>query len=216
MFEIIKAGGWVMWPLILCSIASTAIILERFWSLQTRRICPRHLVAQIWHWAKSNQLDATRLAAVRDSSLLGRILAAGLANLHHSREVMKESIEETGRHVVHEMERYLNTLGTIASISPLLGLLGTVIGTIQVFNAITSHGVGNPTEMAGGIATALVTTAAGIIVAIPSLIFSRHFRRKVDELVVSMEQEAIKMVEVLHGDREGPQGKDQDHEISCD
>lgn len=208
MFEIIKAGGWVMWPLILCSIASTAIILERFWSLQTRRICPKHLVAQIWHWAKANQLDAAHLAALRDSSPLGRILAAGLANLHHSREVMKESIEETGRHVVHEMERYLSALGTIASISPLLGLLGTVIGTIQVFNAITSHGVGNPTEMAGGIATALVTTAAGIIVAIPSLIFSRYFRRKVDDLVVGMEQEAIKMVEVLHGDREGPQGKD--------
>lgn len=214
MFEIIKAGGWVMWPLILCSIASTAIILERFWSLQTRRICPKHLVAQIWHWAKSNQLDAAHLAALRDSSPLGRILSAGLANLRRDREVMKESIEETGRHVAHEMERYLNTLGTIASISPLLGLLGTVIGTIQVFNAITSHGVGNPTEMAGGIATALVTTAAGIIVAIPSLIFSRYFRRKVDELVVSMEQEAIKMVEVLHGDREAPQGKG--HEISCD
>ncbi len=206
MFEIIKAGGWVMWPLILCSIASSAIILERFWSLQTRRICPKHLVAQIWHWAKANQLDATHLATLRDSSPLGRILAAGLANLHHSREVMKESIEETGRHVVHEMERYLSSLGTIASISPLLGLLGTVIGTIQVFNAITSHGVGNPTEMAGGIATALITTAAGIIVAIPSLIFSRYFRRKVDELVVSMEQEAIKMVEVLHGDREAPSG----------
>ncbi|MBI3343821.1 MAG: MotA/TolQ/ExbB proton channel family protein [Gammaproteobacteria bacterium] len=204
MFEIIKAGGWVMWPLILCSIASTAIIMERFWSLQARRICPKHLVAQIWRWGKANQLDAAHLDALRDSSPLGRILAAGLANLHHSREVMKESIEETGRHVVHEMERYLNTLGTIASISPLLGLLGTVIGTIQVFNAITSHGVGNPTEMAGGIATALVTTAAGIIVAIPSLIFSRHFRRKVDELVVSMEQEAIKMVEVLHGEREAP------------
>ena len=214
MFEIIKAGGWVMWPLILCSIASTAIILERFWSLQTRRICPKHLVAQIWHWAKSNQLDAAHIAALRDSSPLGRILAAGLADLRHSREIMKESIEETGRHVVHEMERYLSALGTIASISPLLGLLGTVIGTIQVFNAITSHGVGNPTEMAGGIATALVTTAAGIIVAIPSLIFSRYFRRKVDELVVSMEQEAIKMVEVLHGDREAPQGKD--NEISCD
>jgi biopolymer transport protein ExbB len=214
VFEIIKAGGWVMWPLILCSIASTAIILERFWSLQTRRICPKHLVAQIWRWAKSNQLDAAHLAALRDSSPLGRILAAGLANLHHSREVMKESIEETGRHVVHELERYLNPLGTIASIGPLLGLLGTVIGTIQVFNAITSHGVGNPTEMAGGIAKALVTTAGGIIVAIPSLIFSRHFRRKVDELVVSMEQEAIKMVEVLHGDRETPQGKD--HEISRD
>src|SRR3990172_336579 len=139
-----------MWPLILCSIASTAIILERFWSLQMRRICPKHLVAQIWHWAKANQLDAAHLAAVRDSSPLGRILAAGLANLHHSREIMKESIEETGRHVVMELERYLNTLGTIASVSPLLGLFGTVLGMIEVFTAMTTAGIGNHAALAGG------------------------------------------------------------------
>ncbi|MEW6353648.1 MAG: MotA/TolQ/ExbB proton channel family protein [Pseudomonadota bacterium] len=202
MFELIKAGGWLMGPIILCSILASAIILERFWSLQKKRICPKHLVAQIWHWAKNNQLDAERINALRTSSPLGRVLAAGLVNAQHSREVMKESIEDTGRHVAHELERYLNALGTIAAISPLLGLLGTVFGTIQVFGAVNEHGVGSPTEMAGGIAKALITTAAGMLVAIPSLVFYRYFRGRVDQLVVTMEQEAIKMVEVLHGDRE--------------
>lgn len=202
MLEVIKAGGWVMGPIVLCSIIATAIILERFWSLQKRRTVPKHLVAQIWHWSKSNQLDAEHINYLRASSPLGRVLAAGLANLHHSREVMKESIQDTGRHVVHELERFLNTLGTIASVTPLLGLLGTVFGVIQVFGAMTAGSVGNPAEVAGGISKALITTAAGMSVAIPSLIFYRYFRGRVDELVVSMEQEAIKMVEVMHGDRE--------------
>ncbi len=202
MLEVIKAGGWVMGPIILCSILATAIILERFWSLQKRRIVPKHLVAQIWHWTKNNQLDAERINYLRVSSPLGRVLAAGLVNLHHSREVMKESIQDTGRHVVHELERFLNTLGTIASVTPLLGLLGTVFGVIQVFGAMTGGSVGNPAEVAGGISKALITTAAGMSVAIPSLIFYRYFRGRVDELVVTMEQEAIKMVEVMHGDRE--------------
>lgn len=202
MFEIIKAGGWVMWPLLLCSVVATAIVIERFWALQKKNIAPEHLLGQIWHWSKSRQLDAVHIDTLRKSSPLGRILAAGLLNLHHTREVMKESIEETGRHVVHEMERFLNALGTIAAITPLLGLLGTVFGMIQVFNSVNVHGVGNPTEMAGGIAKALVTTAAGLCVAIPSLTFYRYFRGRIDELVVTMEQQAIKMVEVLHGDRE--------------
>lgn len=208
MLELIKAGGWLMAPIILCSIIATAIILERFWSLQKRRIVPKHLVAQIWHWAKNRQINAERIRALRANSPLGLILAAGLTNLHYSREIMKESIEDAGRQVVHDLERFLNTLGTIASITPLLGLLGTVFGVIQVFSAITAHGVGNPTEMAGGIAKALVTTAAGMSVAIPSLIFHRYFRGKVDMLVISMEQEAIKMIEVLHGDREGDKGEE--------
>src|SRR3990170_8310621 len=152
MLELIKAGGWLMAPIILCSILTTAIVLERFWTLQRKRIVPKHLVAQIWHWAKNNQLDAEHINSLRAGSPLGRVLAAGLVNLRHSREIMKESIEDTGRHVVHELERFLNTLGTIAAITPLLGLLGTVFGVIQVFTAMTSHGVGNPTEMAGGIA----------------------------------------------------------------
>lgn len=202
MFEIVKSGGWLMVPIILCSIVALAIVGERLWSLQRKRIIPKHLVAQIWHLHSKGQLNAEQINIVRKSSPLGRILAAGLANMHHSREVMKEAIEETGRHVVHDLERYLNTLGTIASITPLLGLLGTVIGMIQVFSVITSQGVGNPTVLSGGISVALITTAAGLSVAIPALMFHRYFRGLIDGLVVFMEQEAIKLVEVIHGERE--------------
>lgn len=192
-----------MVPLLLCSVVATAIVAERFWALRKQRICPRNLVDQIWQWAKAGQMDVMRISSLRGSSPLGRVLAAGLMNRHYSREVMKESIEEAGRHVVLELERYLNTLGTIASISPLLGLLGTVLGMIKVFTAISAVGVGSPTEMAGGLSEALITTVAGLIVAIPSLMFYRHFQRRVDELVSTMEQEAIKMVEILHGERIG-------------
>jgi biopolymer transport protein ExbB len=160
------------------------------------------LVPQIYQWVRRGQLDNARLQALSKGSPLGRILAAGLVNRHHSREVMKDSIEEIGRHVVLDLERFLNTLGTIASVSPLLGLLGTVIGMIKVFNAITEHGVGNPSVLAGGISEALITTAAGLSVAIPSLMMHRYFRGQVDQLVASMEREALKMVEVLHGERE--------------
>lgn len=205
MLELMKSGGLLMWPLLLCSIISLAIIAERFWSLQSKRIAPRNLVTQVWQWQKSGELDAERMQLLRVGSPLGRILAAGLMNMRHDREVMKESIEEVGRHVVHELERFLNTLGTIASISPLLGLLGTVIGMIKVFAVITTQGVGNPSVLAEGISEALLTTAAGLTVAIPSLMFYRYFQGKVDELVVTMEQEALKMVEVMHGQRE------QDH-----
>lgn len=202
MFEFVKAGGWLMLPILLCSVVAMAIIVERFWSLQRSRISPENLVAQVWQWAKAGVLDARHIQALRVGSPLGRVLAAGLVNLHHDREVMKEGIEEVGRHVVHDLERYLNTLGTIASISPLLGLLGTVIGMIKVFGAITTQGVGDPSVLAGGIAEALITTAAGLSVAIPTLMFYRYFRGKVNLLVVTMEQEALKMVEVLHGERE--------------
>ena len=191
-----------MVPIILCSIIALGIIGERFWSLQQERISPRHLVATIWHLHKSGELDAERIKNLRSSSPLGRILAAGLINMNHERDVMKESIEETGRQVVLELERFLNTLGTIASITPLLGLLGTVIGMIKVFTAITAHGVGNPGILAGGISEALITTAAGLSVAIPSLMFYRYFRGKVDMLVLKMEEEALKLVEVIHGERE--------------
>lgn len=202
MFEVIKAGGWLMVPILACSIVAMAIILERFWSLQRKRITPKHLVAQAWHWAKNGELNEARINFLRNSSPLGRILAAGLVNRHHSREVMKEGIEETGRHIVPQLERFLNTLGTIAAITPLLGLLGTVFGMIEVFNAILEHGVGSPKELAGGISTALITTAAGLSVAIPSLMFYRYFRGRVDELVITMEQESLKLVEILHGERE--------------
>lgn len=199
MLELIKAGGWLMVPILICSVVAMAIVAERFWTLQRKRITPGNLVVQVWQWAKSGDLDDDRIRALRKSSPLGRILAAGLVNREIGRAMMKESIEEVGRHVVHDLDRYLNTLGTIASITPLLGLLGTVIGMIKVFAVITTQGVGNPGVLAGGISEALITTAAGLTVAIPTLMFHRYFRGHVDELVVTMEQEALKMVEAMHG-----------------
>ncbi len=201
MFELVTAGGWLMAPIILCSIIAFAIIAERLWTLRTKRVIPRRLVAQVWDQAKEKKLDVERMQELRAGSPLGRILAAGLMNRNASRDIMKESIEDTGRHVVHELERYINTLGTIAAISPLLGLLGTVIGMIKVFSAITTQGVGNPGALAGGISEALITTAAGMAVAIPTLMFYRYFRGKVSMLVIRMEQQALRMVEVLHGQR---------------
>lgn len=209
MFEMVQAGGWLMLPIMLCSVIALAIIGERFWSLQHKRITPKHLVAQIWQWNKSGSLDEEHLTALAASSPLGKVLAAGLVNRFHPREIMKESIEEEGRQVVLELERYLNTLGTIASITPLLGLLGTVIGMIKVFAAITTHGVGDASVLAGGISEALITTAAGLSVAIPSLIFYRYFRGKVDELVLKMEEEAMKVIDVMHGDREQAAAKQE-------
>ncbi|MBT4836153.1 MAG: MotA/TolQ/ExbB proton channel family protein [Methylococcales bacterium] len=179
-----------------------AIVFERLIALKTSKIIPKHLVAKVWKLYKSKKLDSTQIKQIRDESPLGRILAAGLVNMNHSREVMKESIEETGRQVVHKLEKFLNALGTIAAITPLLGLLGTVIGMIKVFTAIMVHGVGNPGVLAGGISEALITTAAGLSVAIPTLMFYRYFRGKVDALVIQMEEEALKMVEIMHGDRE--------------
>jgi len=202
VLELIKAGGLLMWPILICSVISLSIIIERFWSLQQKRIAPKHLVAQVWQWAKVGHLDNKRIQNLRVSSPLGRILAAGLVNRSHEREVMKESIEEIGRQVAHSLDRFLNTLGTIASISPLLGLLGTVIGMIKVFAVITTRGVGDASILAGGISEALLTTAAGLSVAIPTLMFHRYFRGKVNDLVMTMEQEALKMVEVMQGLRE--------------
>ncbi len=202
MYEMIEAGGWLMILILLCSVVALAIAGERLWSLQAKKIAPPNLVAQVWSWYKADNLDEGHLDALASNSPLGRILAAGLVNRHHPRDIMKESIEETGRQVVHELERYLNTLGTIASITPLLGLLGTVIGMIKVFSAIMTHGVGNPSVLAGGISEALITTAGGLMVAIPTLIFYRYFRGKVDALVLKMEEEALKIVDVMHGDRE--------------
>ena len=202
MFELVKSGGWVMWPIILCSVAAVAIIGERFWSLQKKYVCPANLVAQVQQWLVNKELSQERIALVRDSSPLGRILAAGLINRDHEREIMKEAIEDTGRHVVPELERYLNSLGTIAAISPFLGLLGTVLGMIQMFAGVSTQGIGDPAAVAGGIAQALITTAAGLVVAIFSLMFYRYFRARINELLVDMEQQAIKMVEILHGERE--------------
>jgi biopolymer transport protein ExbB len=202
VFELVKAGGWLMLPIITCSVAATAIILERLWALRTKRVIPVNLVAQIWKTHSRNKLTDGHLTTLRAGSPLGRVLAAGLVNRRHSREVMKESIEEAGRLVVLELERFLNTLGTIASISPLLGLLGTVIGMIEVFSVIVGAGVGNPAMLAGGISQALITTATGLSVAIPSLMFHRYLTGRVVTLTVGMEEEALKMVEVMQGERE--------------
>ncbi|MGR9045888.1 MAG: MotA/TolQ/ExbB proton channel family protein [Gammaproteobacteria bacterium] len=202
MFDLIKSGGWLMLPIILCSIAAMAIIGERFWSLRKNKILPPQLVPQIWKLSREGKLDSVTLRSLKMSSPLGAIMAAGIANSHHGREMMRTSIEEVGRQVVHELERFLNTLGTIASIAPLLGLLGTVVGMIKVFSAIMMHGVGDPAVLAGGISEALITTAAGLTVAIPSLIFHRYFERLVDEYVLNMEEEALKLIDVLHGERE--------------
>jgi len=202
VFELVQAGGWLMWPIIFCSVVAMAIIAERLWAYQAKKVIPQNLVAQIWQLHKKGKITAAHIATVREGSPLGRILAAGLMNRDHPKIVMKEAIEEEGRQVVHELERYLNTLGTIAAITPLLGLLGTVIGMIKVFTAITTAGVGNPGVLAGGISEALITTAAGLCVAIPALAFHRYLSGRVDKLVVGMEEQALKMVEVMHGDRE--------------
>lgn len=202
MWELVKAGGWMMLPIILCSIAALGIIAERLWSLRVSRVAPPHLLGQVWRWIKEKKLGNDKLKELRAQAPLGEILAAGLANSKHGREIMKESIEEAAARVIHELERYLTILGSIAAIAPLLGLLGTVLGMIEIFSAFMGAGMTNAGQLAGGIATALITTAAGLIVAIPTLFFHRYFVRRVDELVVSMEQEAIKLVEVVQGDRE--------------
>ncbi len=202
VFELVKAGGLLMWPIIACSVIAMAIVGERLWALRTSRVIPENLVTQIWQLYKKGKLNTAQITTIRDGSPLGRVLAAGLINCQHTREVMKEAIEEEGRQVVHELERYLNTLGTIAAITPLLGLLGTVIGMIKVFTAITTAGVGNPSVLAGGISEALITTAAGLSVAIPALIFHRYLSGRVDQLVIGMEAQAMKMIEVMLGERE--------------
>ena len=202
MLEIIQSGGWMMVPIIICSILAVAITFERFWTLRTSKIAPPELLARVWGWVKNNQLDSARIKELRSTSPLGRVLAVGLINSHNGRHIMKESIEEVAAQEIHLMERYLNALGTIAAVAPLMGLLGTVFGMIQVFSEIMVQGTGQANLLAGGISEALVTTAAGLIVGIPALIAHRMLQRRVDEIVVFMEQEAIKLVDVLHGDRE--------------
>jgi len=201
MFELIKAGGWAMVPLVLCSIAALAIIGERFWSLQKKYVSPPELIPQVQQWLERDQLDQARIDLVRASSPLGRVVAAGLANREHDRAIIKEAVEDTGRHVSPELERYLRTLGTIAAISPFLGLLGTVLGMIQMFSGIGMQGLGDPSIVAGGIAQALIATATGLAVAIPSLMFYRYFRGRAYELLLDMESEAMKLIEILHGER---------------
>ena len=197
MFEIVKAGGIMMGPIILASIIAAAIILERLWTLQDKRVLPADLTQKVWRWVEQGQIQDKHIAALQQNSPLGKILAAGLANRNRDRSIIKESIEDTGRHVVHELDRFIGMLGTIASLSPLMGLLGTVFGMIRTFNAITTEGIGNPASLAGGIAEALITTAAGLTVAIPAMIGYKYLRGKVEGLVVQMEKEAIKLVQAM-------------------
>ena len=190
-----------MLPIIVSSIVAIAIIIERFWTLNPKRIAPRNVLAEVWGKIKHNQLDAAELRELRISSPLGQILATGLVNSKSGRAIMTESIEQAASHVVHELERYLSTLGTIAAITPLLGLLGTVLGMIRVFSEIMAQGTGNANALAGGISEALITTAAGLAVAIPSLMFYRMFLRHVESLVIDLERESIKLVDALHTTR---------------
>lgn len=204
MWELIAAGGWLMVPILICSVFAMAIIGERFWTLQSHRIIPRHLVARSWSLVRDRKMSSDEVLRLREDSPLGRVLAAGLVNMHQSREVMMEAIEDAGRHEAHGLERFLNSLGTIAAVTPLLGLLGTVIGMIKVFSAITTQGVGNAPALAGGISEALITTAAGLTVAIPALIAYRYFSGLVDKYVVAMEQDALRLVEAMQAQRATP------------
>lgn len=196
-----------MLPILLCSVAVLGICVERLITLNPKRISPPHLLALVWRQLKNNEMDAPKLRTLRSSSPLGEILAAGLGNAHHGRDVMKESIEEAAGHVVHELERYLNPLGTIAAVTPLLGLLGTVVGMIKVFTEIMAQGTGNASVLAGGISEALITTAAGLSVAIPALIMHRYFVGRIDGIIISLEQETIKLVDALHNEGKGSESK---------
>tara|TARA_R110002072_G_scaffold104012_2_gene228145 strand:- start:4665 stop:5288 length:624 start_codon:yes stop_codon:yes gene_type:complete len=200
VLELIVAGGWLMVLIMLSSILVLAICIERLYTLNARKIAPPHLLATVWKQLKRGELDAAKLRILRQSSPLGRILAAGLGNAYHGREVMKESIQEAASHVVHDLERYLNTLGTIAAVAPLLGLLGTVVGMIEVFAEIMAQGTGNASALAGGISQALITTAAGLTVAIPALVMHRYFVGRIDGIVIELEQETIKLVDALHSE----------------
>ncbi len=202
MFAIVEAAGWPIWFLILASIIAVGLIVERSIFLRANRISPPALLDEVIKELKQRGVSEGMLARLAESSPLGRIFAAGLKDIKSPPEVMKESIEEAGRAVAHDLERFLTTLGTIASISPLLGLFGTVVGMIEIFGSQTAVG-NNPAVLAHGISVALYNTAFGLIVAIPSMIFYRHFRAQIDSLSIEMEQQAVKLAEIVHGQRKG-------------
>lgn len=201
MFAIIEAAGWPIWPLLLASVIALAIIGERMWSLRQNIVMPRHLLTQVVHEYREKGVTPVLLSRLTMSSPLGQIFAAGLKNIRSTPGIMKEAIEEAGRSVAIDLERFLTSLGTIAAIAPLLGLFGTVIGMIEIFASQTPEG-SNPIVLARGISIALYNTAFGLVVAVPSMIFYRYFRAKIDELLVDMEMQAVKLVEVVHGERE--------------
>ncbi len=200
MFSIIQAAGWPIWPLLLASIIAVALIIERLVALRRSKVVPAGLLQRVVAEYRQNGASAALVGNLETHSPLGRILAAGLRNVGSSREVMRETIEETGAVVLHDLERYLTTLGTIASISPLMGLFGTVVGMIEIFGS-QAPGGSNPIQLAHGISIALYNTGFGLLIAIPGMIFWRHFRALVDGYVVEMQQQAVRLVEVLHGER---------------
>ncbi|WP_205229975.1 MotA/TolQ/ExbB proton channel family protein [Azospira oryzae] len=200
MFAIIQAAGWPIWPLLFASIIALALIIERLVALRRSKVAPEGLLARVVGEVRQGTVNEAAINVLEQGSPLGRVLAAGLRNVKSSREVMKESIEEAGRGVTHELERYLTTLGTIASISPLMGLFGTVVGMIEIFGSQAPTGA-NPMQLAHGISIALYNTGFGLVIAIPAMIFWRHFRALVDSFVIEMEQQAVKLVEVVHGER---------------
>jgi biopolymer transport protein ExbB len=201
LFAIIEAAGWPIWPLLLCSVVALAIIGERWWSLRQNVVMPKHLLAQVVQEYRQNGITAQLLSRLYENSPLGVIFAAGLKNVKMTPAIMRESIEEAGRLVGIELERFLTSLGTIAAIAPLLGLFGTVVGMIEMFGSQGPQG-GNPLMLAHGISIALYNTAFGLVVAVPSMISYRYFRAKVDAMLVDMELQAIKLVEILHGERQ--------------
>jgi biopolymer transport protein ExbB len=203
MWELVRAGGPFMWPIIACSIAAVGILLERLWTLQRKRVLPEELIKRVSQLAETGQVNPKVIEALEKNSPLGRVMAAALANRDRGRDIMMERVQDTGRHVVHELERFLNSLGTIASISPLLGLLGTVAGIINAFNAVMLGGMGDPRALAGGISEALITTAGGLAVAIPSFIAYRYLRGKVERIVVDMEKIAVSFADSLGAEQVG-------------
>ncbi len=201
MLSLVQAAGWPIWPIIIASIVALGIIGERMWTLRLSVISPKELLPKVLNEYKRNGVNPEMLSRLQKHSPLGQILAAGLKNVKSTREVMKESIEESGRVIAHDMSRYLTTLGTIAALSPLMGLFGTLVGMIEIFGSNSPAG-SNPAQLAYGISVALYNAAFGILVAIPSMIFYRHFRAKVDDFVIEMELQALKLVELVHGERE--------------
>ncbi len=199
MDTFLEAGGWLMIPLVISSLVAIAVILALFITLKKSKVLPDGLADKARKLAKSGKMTAAHIKQIREGSLLGRVLASGLESLGQPRHVIKENIEESGRHAIHKMDKYMTTLGTIAAIAPLLGLLGTVVGMIVVFNEMLKQGgVGNPADLAGGISQALVTTAFGISIAVPALIFHRYFRGKINDYAIEMEKEAVKLLDVVN------------------
>jgi biopolymer transport protein ExbB len=210
MWEIVLAGGPFMWPIILCSVIAGAIVLERLWTLQQRRVTPPDITRRIWALVEAGQANDKVIAALEVNSPLGKLLATGLANRHRPRAVLMERLEDAGRHVAHDLDRFLNTLGTIAGVAPLLGLLGTVTGIIKAFNAIYSGGLGDPRALSGGISEALLTTAAGLCVAIPAYVAYRYLRGRVDGIVVQIEKDVVRFADALNDRME--QGREPESE----